>query len=134
MRRRATADETPRGHKYGVQTDAKGKAERTVDGILFASKREAKRYAELKLLERAGEIHRLGLQPGFPLAVHRPGHVLPTKIGEYRGDFVYCECRRGATCEWTRQVVEDVKGFQTPLYKWKKRHVEAQYGIEIREV
>lgn len=31
-------------------------------------------------------------------------------------------------------VVEDVKGFKTPLYKWKKKHVEAQYGITIREI
>jgi hypothetical protein len=27
-----------------------------------------------------------------------------------------------------------VKGFKTPLYRWKKKHVEAQYGITIREV
>jgi hypothetical protein len=31
-------------------------------------------------------------------------------------------------------VVEDVKGFKTELYRWKKKHVEAQYGIEIVEI
>jgi hypothetical protein len=31
-------------------------------------------------------------------------------------------------------VVEDVKGMRTPMYRWKKKHVEAQYGITITEV
>lgn len=117
-----------RPHKYGAKPTV-------IDGVRFASQKEARRYQELRLLERSGEIHRLAVQPGFPLAVQRNGEKLPTKIGEYRGDFVYCECRRpNGGCEWTGQVVEDVKGFKTPLYKWKKKHVEAQYGIQIREV
>lgn len=107
----------------------------TVDGIEFASKREAHRYGELKLLQLAGEIHKLRLQPAFDLAVMPlPNRdELPIKIGQYRADFVYCECRRGAQCVGSRTVVEDSKGMRTPLYKWKKKHVEAQYGIEIRE-
>lgn len=96
-----------------------------VDGIKFASKAEARRYGALRLLERAGEISELELQPRFPLIVHFWDEQ--ERIGEYRGDFAYYD-RLG------ERIVEDVKGFKTPLYKWKKRHVEAQYGIVIREV
>lgn len=109
-----------------------------VDGVRFASAKEARRYGELKLLERAGEIEALELQPRFPLlvpattgtmlgAAQALGGTWDGKIGEYRGDFAYRN-RSG------RRIVEDVKGFRTPLYKWKKKHVEKQYGIVIIEV
>lgn len=101
----------------------------TVDGIRFHSAKEARRYGELKLLEKAGKIHLLELQPEFELSAKRGG-----SLGVYRADFRYCECAGGsANCGWIDLVVEDVKGFKTPLYRWKKKHVEAQYGITIRE-
>lgn len=110
-----------------------------VDGIRFASKKEARRYGELKLLERAGEIWDLELQPKFPLHVPSTSgylrlaalslnHCGMFNVGEYRGDFKYHDAHTEP------YVVEDVKGFKTPLYKWKKKHVEAQYGIQIREL
>ena len=95
-----------------------------VDGVRFASSREARRYGELRLLERAGQIWDLTLQPEFPL--HAPGALTEELVGKYRGDFAY------ATREGT--VVEDVKGVRTPLYRWKKKHVEIEYGIRIVEV
>lgn len=105
----------------------------TVDGIRFASKKEAARYQELKLLEKAGEIHNIAVQPGFDLAAYRVGDRLPLLIGRYVADFVYCTCLR-TPCVKSHLVIEDVKGFKTPLYRWKKKHVEAQYGITIVEV
>lgn len=93
----------------------------TIDGIRFASKAEGKRYTELKLLERAGEIKALELQPRYPL------NVQGTKVGEYRADFTYVETRTG------KRVIEDVKGMRTPLYSWKRKHFEIQYGTEITE-
>lgn len=102
-----------------------------VDGVRFASKKEARRYGELKLLERAGEIHSLELQPRFPLLVPSRGHGGPwdrAHIGDYVADFRYREGPRGLL------RIEDVKGMKTALYRWKKKHVEAQYGIEIREI
>lgn len=112
-----------RRHKYGaVRT--------VVDGISFQSKREAARYQELKLLEKAGEIHGLVLQPHYHLTAGLSG----VSVGKYIADFEYCECRRGDKCARSRVVTEDAKGFKTPLYRWKRKHVEAQYGIEIREV
>ena len=103
------------------------------DGIRFASKKEARRYQELKLLEKAGEVHRLECQPVYVLHAYGTGQ----KIGEYRGDFQYCECdQRNGRCWSEELVVEDVKSgpTKTALYRWKKKHVEAQYGITIREV
>jgi len=96
-----------------------------IDGIRFASKREAARYSELKLLAKAGEIWSLYLQPSYDLHV---GLTDETCIGRYVADFSYTDVKTGEI------VVEDAKGFKTPLYRWKKKHVEAQYGITIREV
>lgn len=101
-----------------------------IDGIRFDSKAEARRWQELKLLERAGEIHGLSRQPRFRLTVPlmRGGNDVGThELGEYRADFWYLD-RQG------RLVVEDVKGVRTPLYRWKKKHFEAQYGLPITEI
>lgn len=101
----------------------------------FASKKEHARYQELRLLELAGEIHDLVCQYHYALQVPQrvgPGGGKPlVHIGDYVADFRYREGKDGAL------VVEDVKGgnaTKTPLYRWKKKHVEAQYGITIREV
>lgn len=130
MRRAARIDNTAKTHKYGAKRT-------TVDGITFSSKAEARRYSELKMLEKAGEIRRLVLQPRFPLWAHGCAEdkpCAPVPIGVYVADFAY-ERSQDATIplEWA-EVVEDVKGFKTALYRWKKKHVEAQYGIEITEV
>ena len=95
-----------------------------MDGIVFHSAKEAARYQELRLLERAGEIESLYLQPRYLLHV---GDGLVNPIGAYVADFSYTDARTGEI------VVEDVKGFKTPLYRWKVKHLRAQYGIQIRE-
>ena len=105
-------------HKYGAKPTI-------VDGIRFASLKESRRYQELKLLEKAGVICALYVQPRYDL---HGGDFETKPIGRYVGDFSYTETQTGAV------VVEDVKGFKTPLYRWKKKHMAAQYGIEIREV
>ena len=114
----------PRRSKYGA-------VPKVVDGIRFHSKREATRYQELRLLEKAGEVKDLELQPEFPLFVPGRGNGGPYErvcLGKYVADFRYRAGRIGLL------VIEDVKGVKTPLYRWKKKHVEAQYGIQIREV
>jgi hypothetical protein len=92
------------------------------DGYRFASKREHKRYCQLKLLEMGHEIESLELQPRFPIAI---GMV---KICTYIGDFRYRDRRTGDL------IVEDVKGVRTREYIIKKKLVKACYGIEIVEV
>lgn len=97
-----------------------------VDGIRFASMAEAKRYGELKLSLKAKRIAHLECQPVFPLIVNG------VKVGKYVADFRY------VVPAWDYEeptiVVEDVKGMKTPMYRLKKKIVEAQYGITITEI
>ncbi len=111
-----------------------GAVKTTVDGITFDSKKEAARYIELKALEAAGKIFNLQLQPRYRLCawtIQPLGLACVPSLGDYVADFRYCNVK-GCICAWGCQV-EDVKGMKTPLYRWKKKHVEAQYGIVIRE-
>ena len=107
-------------HKYHAQPTV-------IDGIRFASKAEARRFRELKLLEQAGEIRELELQPRYPLYAPARGGG-QEKVGTYCGDFAYRQGPRGVL------VVEDVKGMDLPLSKWKRKHVLLQYGIEVQVI
>ncbi len=101
---------------------SKYRAKRTeVDGIFFASKKEARRYIELKCLEKAGHIKDMKLQPKFPIEVRGK------KICTYVADFTYFHCGI------KEKVVEDVKGFITPVYKLKRKLMKAVHGIDILE-
>lgn len=90
-----------------------------VDGVSFHSKKEASRWRELKLLERAGHIFNLKRQVPYGLDVEG------IHITRYIADFVYVE--NGT------EVVEDAKGIRTPVYRLKKKLMYAIYGITIRE-
>lgn len=95
-------------HKYKAKPTA-------VDGIRFASEKEAERYGQLKLLERAGKISRLELQVPYKLVIEET----------YLADFRYVE--NGET------VVEDAKGFLTKEYKRKRKAMKKQHGVTILE-
>lgn len=96
------------------------------DGHTFDSAKERDRYATLRLLERAGEIRNLRLQPKYPITIN--GMTVCKVIG----DFEY----------WPRgggefPVVEDVKSVFTrklPVYRLKAKLFRAVYGFEITEV
>lgn len=92
----------------------------TVDGIRFHSKGEAMRYQELRLLEQAGAISGLELQPKFKLEVNG------VKIGDYVADFRYTEAGK--------VVTEDYKGMKTPVYNLKKKLMLALHGVDILEM
>lgn len=99
-----------------------------VDGIKFDSKREAERYLDLKLMERAGFIKDLELQPKFLL---QDGFSLNGKTYReisYIADFKYHDLEKD---EW---VVEDVKskGTVTQVYKLKKKMFLRQYGSTFK--
>lgn len=104
-------------------TSKYGNKKTVVDGITFDSKKEAARYAELKLMEKAGVIMSLELQPTFPV------YIDGKKVFEYRADFKYWIDGKDG-----RYVIEDVKGVKTDVYRIKKKCVEAQYGITITEI
>ena len=103
-----------RRHKYGAIAT-------TVDGIRFASKKEAQRYGFLKSLARADRLRDLELQPKFPCVVNGK------KICTYIADFKY-------TDEDGNEVIEDVKGVETAIFRLKKKLVESLYPVEIKVV
>jgi hypothetical protein len=94
----------------------------TVDGVKFDSQREAERAGELLYRVKAGEIVDLRIHHGYEIRVNG------VFIGVYEADFVYLVVANG------EEVVEDAKGVRTPLYKLKKKLVEAIHGIRIQEV
>lgn len=112
-----------------------------VNGIKFDSQKEAKRYQELSMFEKAGVISGLQMQVKFLLIpaqyeiverYGKKGQKLQSgtkcieKECSYYADFVY---KQG--CE---TIVEDTKGFKTPEYIIKRKLMLYKYGIKIKEV
>lgn len=117
-----------------------GSRKTVVDGIAFDSKKEASRYRELLLLERAGKIGNLRRQVKYvliPAQYENPDS--PTKSGRgkclerecsYVADFVYDVPMEPEPVE----IVEDTKGFRTEAYKIKRKMMLFMHGIRIKEV
>lgn len=101
-----------------------------VDGITFDSKKESKRYLELKQMQENGEIHYLQLQvpfeliPSFEIVID--GKKRKRRKMQYIADFVYYI--------GNVRIVEDVKGRKTDVYMIKKKLFEYRYHETIREV
>ena len=105
----------PKKSKYGaVKTE--------IDGIVFDSKHEAKRYQELRLLEQAREITNLCMQVPFEL-MPKSKYGMPIR---YIADFTYNDLNG-------QLIVEDAKGVKTPVYRLKRRMMAELKGIEIKE-
>ena len=97
--------------------------ERTLGGIVFSSKKEMKRYAELRLLERAGEIRGLELQPEFRVSIN------DQHFCTYTADFAYTE--KG------QRVIEELKSTGTAkdaAYRLRKKAAELFYGIKVKVI
>lgn len=106
---------------------SKYSAKKTVlDGIEFDSRKEANRYAELKVMERAGLIRGLKCQEEFEL-IPRCGKERPAK---YHADFSYIIAATG------EKVVEDVKSRATKTkdYILRRKLMNWRHGIQIKEV
>lgn len=100
-----------------------------VDGHTFDSQKEARRYKELKLLERAGKIKDLELQPMFELIPTIRTETETLRKTVYKADFRYVDTKTKGV------VVEDVKGFKTDVYKLKKKMLLHKYkDVDFREV
>lgn len=95
----------------------------TVDGIRFDSKKEARRYCELDLLQKAGQITHLQCHPRYIFKVNG------LTVGRYTADFCYREDGE--------LIVEDVKGgdaTKTEAYRMRKALMLACHGIEVKEI
>lgn len=120
-----------------------------MDGIQFDSQREAARYQQLKLLERAGRITALQTQVKYVLIptqraasfeVYKSG---PNKGRRKPGKVLECECSYIADFVYNQDgetVVEDVKGYRDPAsagyakFVIKRKLMLERYGIRIKEV
>jgi len=131
------------GDKLAAPKSKYGAKPMVVDGIRFDSTKEARRYSELRLLEKAGQIRDLETQPKFPIDVvqlwqdgrwtWRTSQDEPPQLiqcGVFTADFRYVEV------EANRVVIEDVKSgpTKTTAYRLRKRLVEAIHGVTISEV
>ncbi len=108
----------PKRSKYGSQKTV-------IDGEVIDSKKEAKRYGQLKIRLKIGELIFLARQVEFSF------HIEGQKIASYFADLVYMEAGKSGL------IVEDVKSPPTrltPAYRLKKKMMKAQHGIIIREV
>lgn len=100
-----------------------------IDGITFDSKKESKRYLELKQMQENGEIHDLQLQvpfeliPSFEIVID--GKKRKRRKMQYIADFVYYI--------GNVRIVEDVKGRKTEVYKIKKKIFEYKFKTTIKE-
>ena len=112
----ALADALASKRKRGPRIRVAPPSERSIDGILFDSKKEMQRYRDLVMLQKLGQVLFFLRQVPFRL----PGGVT------YRVDFVIW---------WPdgRTTFEDVKGHKTEVYRLKKRLVEAHYPVKIIE-
>lgn len=96
------------------------------DGYTFDSKAEAARYEQLKLMEQAGRISDLRVHPTYELQPRtvRPNGLILRPI-TYEADFAYTS--RG------RQIVEDVKGVETDVFKLKAKMFRYHYpDLDLR--
>lgn len=91
-----------------------GNVKTRIDGHVFDSAKEARRYIALRYLMMAGEITGLRLQVEYKLSVCK-----------YVADFVYEKDGE--------MIVEDCKGFKTATYRLKKKLMKSELGIEIKE-
>ena len=95
-----------------------------VDGIKFDSKLEAKRYGQLKILERAGIIRDLELQPEYELIPSFRKNGKTWRRTVYKADFRYI------LADGDRIIIEDVKGsisVITDVFRLKQKLFEYKY-------
>jgi len=108
-------------HKYNAKKVV-------INGIKFPSEKEGERYVELKMLENAGKIRDLKLQPKFLLQESFKYKGKTQRAIFYIADFEYID-ERG------QRVVEDVKGVKTEVYKIKKKLFLKKYPqVEFKEI
>lgn len=120
MDRKSTQNPLRRKSKYG-------NVRLQINGIFFDSKKEYKRYTELKLMERAGLIQDLRLQVPFVLVPEQIGGLRKELPVKYLADFYYYDKEK------SKYVIEDCKGVKTKDYIIKRKLMKLA-GHEIVEV
>lgn len=106
-----------------------GNKKTVIDGQSFDSRAEAKRWRDLCLLEKAGQIKWLQRQVVIELLpkVKYSDAKRATPAVRYVADFCY-------TTHLGERVIEDVKGFRTAAYRLKRHMLKALHGLEVKEI
>ena len=124
--------------KYRQYYPKYGNKKTTVDGITFDSLKEAKRYKELSLMQRAGMIQDLQMQVKYILIpAQREPDTVGARGGVHKGKLIERECTYVADFVYKENgqtVVEDTKGFRTKDYLLKRKMLLFFHGIKIKEV
>ena len=108
-----------RRHKYNAHPVE-------IDGYVFASGKEGRRYLQLKAMQQAGEIFGLELQPEFELLpAFRDITGKKHRAIKYRADFKYRDITKAV-------IVEDSKGYETAVFKIKRKLFCHRYDYELR--
>lgn len=106
-----------------------------LDGYIFDSSDEAKRYADLKLLSRAEQIFTLSVQPKFELAVNG---VL---ICKYTADFAYYDknanfivedCKPKPKTQKAKRYLQGTTNWR--VFKLKQKLMKAVHDIDVQVV
>lgn len=110
-----------------------------IDGIPFDSRKEANRYVELYLMQKAGEISDLQMQVKYVLVpAQRESDVVGKRGGIKKGKVIEKECVYIADFVYKdvdgNTIVEDTKGFRTKDYVIKRKLMLWVHGIRIREI
>ena len=100
-----------------------GNKKTELDGMVFDSRKEAQRWAELKLMERGRLISGLERQVSFEIIPKTDKY----RAVKYVADFTYIDAETG------EKVVEDCKGVKTDVYMLKKKLMYWKYGIDVKE-
>lgn len=101
------------------------------NGIKFDSKKEMNRYKELKILERAGLIKNLKLQPAFILIPSFKKNGKTYRKTSYIADFQYYDTKQ------EKIIVEDVKSKATAkdkVYRLKIKMFLFRYNLDFKEI
>lgn len=106
-----------------------GNKKTVIDGQVFDSQAEARRWIDLRLLEKAGRIAYLERQVVIELLpkVKYSDARRATPAVRYVADFCYVNVQG-------ERVIEDVKGVRTPAYRLKKHMLKALHGLEVKEI
>lgn len=105
-------------NKYNVAA----KEQRTYGGRVYASAAEMRYAQQLDVWKMAGAVK--DWFPQVPFVLHAPGGKA---LGKYLADFKVLWADGSIT-------FVDTKGFETPLFKWKRKHVEAEFSVCIQVV
>jgi hypothetical protein len=124
-RERSLPPSSPRAAKRSKYNARK----KEIDNVTFDSTREAKVYQQLKLMQAAGEISDLQLQPKYVLqeGFRDPDGKWHRAI-QYVADFAFLRPSEDKTC---KQIAVDVKGFITPIFRLKEKMFREKFGEHI---